>query len=248
MQYALHMFVNRDWKDDKEELKNKLQIYNVFNLPVQVLLFPGGGDLTLKSKTHSDQYADEKGLPHYSYVLQPHLKGFLYIVNLLRSYKLDSIVDITVAYPDALPKTEVHFVKGHIPCEVCYYVKCYPLDIIPDSDEQLCEWLRLVWSEKEERLKYFYSHKKFPDKEQKLEKYGCISMIYQAISFVMLTNLFVGIMFYHFFYWTAIYFIIAVGWLVYMAISKGAVDTLLLSEIYKHVTVQSFQYELPKLT
>ena len=235
MQYALHIFVNRDWRDDKEELKNKLQIYNIFNLPVQVLLFPGGGDLTLKTKTLSDRYADEKGLPHYNYVLQPHLRGFLYIMNMLREHKLDAIVDITVAYPDALPKTEMHFIKGHIPCEVCYYVKRYPVNDIPHSDEQLCEWLRKVWSEKEDRLKYFYSHRQFPDKERQLEKHGSLSMLYQAILFIMITNLFVGVMFYYLFYCTLIYFTLAILWLSYRTVSEGAVDKLLLCEIYKHV-------------
>ena len=29
MQYAMHIFVNRQWKDDQVELKNKLLFYNV---------------------------------------------------------------------------------------------------------------------------------------------------------------------------------------------------------------------------
>ena len=237
MQYALNIFVNRNWKDDEVELKNKLEIYNALDLPVQLLLFPGGGDLTLKTKTCSDQYADKKGLPHYNYVLQPHLKGFLYIINTLRSHGLDYIVDITVAYPDQLPKTELHFVRGHIPHEVCYYLKCYPLGNIPSSDDKLCDWLRMVWTEKEERLKYFYSHRQFPSEEQQLEKYGSIVGLYQAILFIMMSDLFIGVMLYYLFYYTLSYFIIALIWLLYRVIANGGVDTLLLNEIHKHVTI-----------
>lgn len=239
MQYALNIFVNRDWKDDEVELKNKLDIYNALDLPVQLLLFPGGGDLTLKSKTRSDQYADKKGLPHYSYVLQPHLNGFLYILNTLRNHGLDYIVDVTVAYPDALPKTELHFVRGHIPCEVYYYMKCYPLDSIPNSDEELCDWLRMRWSEKEERLKYFYSHRLFPEEEQKLEKHGSIAGLYQAILFIVMSNVFVAVMLYYSFYYTLAYIILSLSWLSYRIISNGAVDTLLLNEIYKHIITKS---------
>lgn len=238
MQYALNIFVNRDWKDDEVELKNKLEIYNKFDLPLQLLLFPGGGDLTLKSKTRSDHYADKKGLPHYNYVLQPHLKGFLYVLNTLRSHGLDYIVDITVAYPDQLPKTELHFVRGHIPCKVCYYVKCYPLDNIPSSDDKLCHWIRQIWSEKEERLKYFYSHRQFPHEEQQLEKYGSIVGLYQAILFIVLSDVFVGVMLYYFFYCTLAYFTISLIWLSVKVITNGAVDTLLLNEIHKHSTTE----------
>lgn len=248
MQFALHVFVNRSWKDDKEELKTKLQVYNILNLPAQILLFPGGGDLTLKTKTLSDQYADKKGLPHYNYVLQPHLRGFLYALHILRSHKLDSIVDITVAYPDQLPKTEVHFIKGHIPHEVCFYIKSYPLDTIPSDDEGLSEWLRQLWCHKEERLKYFYSNRKFPDNIQCLEKHGSMSGLYQSFLFPILLNLMIVIMLYYQFYPTVIYLIITTAWLVWRVISKGAVDKLLLDEIYKNkeVTVTSFDYQVPE--
>ena len=246
MQYALHIFVNRQWKDDKEELRNKLQIYNILNLPVQVLLFPGGGDLTVKTKTLSDQYADKKGLPHYNYVLQPHLRGFLYIINILRSHRLQSIVDITVAYPDSLPKTELHFIKGYIPHEVCYYVKCYPLASLPTDDEELCQWLRKVWSEKEERLKYFYTHRQFPDEEQQLEKHGSISSLYQAVLFPISVTIITGLLLYYIFYITLAYIAVTVGWLIYRIVREGAIDELLLNEMYKQFTVKSFDYQVPE--
>jgi len=247
MQYALHIFVNRNWDNDKEELRTKLQLYNALHLPVQVLLFPGGGDLTLKSKCHSDQYADKKGLPHYDYVLQPHLRGFLYVLNTLRNHQLDSVVDITVAYPDVLPKTELHFVKGHIPYEVYYYIKCYPMESIPISDDELSGWLRKVWSEKEERLRYFYSKRKFPNEEQQLEKHHSISGIYQAILFIVASNLFSGVMLYNLFYPTIIYLIISFGWLLYTVISYEAIDKLLISQVYSSKQImKSFDYQVPE--
>lgn len=249
MQFALYMFVNRKWQDDEGELRAKLQLYNALDLPVQVLLFPGGGDLTLKSKSRSDEYADKKGLPHYNYVLQPHLRGFLYTLHILRSHKLEAIVDITVAYPDALPKTEVEFFKGRVPYEVCYYVRRYSLNSLPTSDEQLSEWLRQLWTDKEERLKYFYSNRKFPDKEQHTERRRSISKIYQAVLFFILTNVIVVLGLYHFSTITTIYLITAISWLLYKVVSnRGAIDQLLLHEIYsnKHVIDAAFDYQIPE--
>ena len=248
MQYAMHIFVNRQWKDDQVELKNKLLFYNVLNLPVQLLLFPGGGDLTMKTKTLSNKYADKKGLPHFNYVLQPHLRGFLYIINILQSHKLDSIVDITVAYPDALPKTELHFVKGHIPREVCFYVRRYPLRNIPDNDEELCEWLRKVWTEKEERLKYFYFYRQFPNEEQQLEKYSSMSSLYAAITFLMVMITIGGMLLYYWFYATMISYVIGISWMIYMIKREGGIDQLLLNSIYNHayVSVKPFDYKVPE--
>ena len=120
-----------------------------------------------------------------------------------------------------------------------YYMECYPLDSIPNSDEELCDWLCMRWSEKEERLKYFYSHRLFPDEEQQLEKNDSIAGLYQAILFIVMSNVFVAVMLYYSFYYTLAYIILSLSWLSYGIISNGAVDTLLLNEIYKHIITKS---------
>ena len=220
------------WKDDRTELRTKLQIYNTYDLPLQLLLFPGGGDLTLKTKTRSDSYADSKGYPHYDYILHPRLKGFLYTVNILRRHKLDTIVDITVGYPDALPKTELHFARGHVPNEVHYYIRRYPLKEIPQSDEALADWVKKIWAEKEDRLKYFYIHRKFPNSEYTLEAYRSVlqrKRFYHAILFFTLVNYFIFSMFSYFFYSTLLYFSLSLLWLAYKTRQHGSIDKLLLN-------------------
>jgi len=222
------------WKDDRTELNTKLQIYNTYDLPLQLLLFPGGGDLTLKTKTRSDNYADNKGYPHYDYVLHPRLRGFLYTVNILQSHKLDAIVDITVAYPDALPKTELHFAQGHIPNEVHYCIRRYPLKRIPQSGKALADWIKKIWAEKEDRLKYFYTHRKFPDSEYAMETNRSVLQctgFYHSILFFTLVNYFICSMLSYFFYSTILYFSLSLLWLLYKTKQHGSIEKLLLNSL-----------------
>lgn len=157
--------MHRKWEEDEEEMSTKLHYLNAINYPVQLLLFPGGGDLTVRSKARSDKYAEENGLPKYDYVLHPHTRGFVFAVATLKKVRLDSIVDITIGYPDQLPLTEVHFITGTIPREVHYYMERFAVADLPETEKGLADWCRERWRIKEERLKYFYQHGHFPSTE-----------------------------------------------------------------------------------
>ena len=69
--------------------------------------------------------------------------------------------DITIGYPDALPKTEVDAMKGFYPREVHFHIKGYDSGEIPEDGEGMGAWLQARWAEKEERLKEFYTHQEF---------------------------------------------------------------------------------------
>ena len=119
--------------------------------------------MTKKTKTRSDMYADENGLPRYQYCIHPRTTGFVYVMNALRSGGLDAVYDVTIGYPDVLPKTEVEIAKGIMPREVHFHIKSYDDRDLPRDDEQLGQWCKDRWAEKEERLKQFYTHKEFQD-------------------------------------------------------------------------------------
>ena len=119
--------------------------------------------MTKKTKTRSDKYADENGLPRYQYCIHPRTTGFVYVMNALRSGGLDAVYDVTIGYPDVLPKTEVEIAKGIMPREVHFHIKSYDDRDLPRDDEQLGQWCKDRWAEKEERLKQFYTHKEFQD-------------------------------------------------------------------------------------
>ena len=162
MQYMCNIFISRRWDIDEEEFKKKLFYYNAIDLPVQLLLFPEGGDLTLKSREKSDSYADTNELKRYEYCLHPRARGFVYVMEALRSGRLDAVYDITVGYPDALAKTEGDFVKGdYIPRDIHYNIQHYKAEDLPADEKGLTQWLADRWKEKENTLKLFYTHRHF---------------------------------------------------------------------------------------
>lgn len=160
-----HIFINRRWGTDEKEFKKKLFYYNALNLPLQLLLFPEGKDLTQKSKSLSDIYADTNGVKRYEYCLHPRARGFTYVMQALRSGGLDAVYDITVGYPDALAKTEGDFLRGDcIPREIHYNIRCYQAKDLPTDEQELTQWLEERWREKEESLKLFHIYKRFVSK------------------------------------------------------------------------------------
>ena len=124
-QLANFLFLKRRWEEDEKEFHDKLLYLNSMNCPCQLLLFPEGGDITHKTKKRSDKYADENCLPRYQYCLHPRTSGFIYVMNALRSGGLDAVYDVTIDYPDSLPKTEVELAKGIMPREVHFHIKSY---------------------------------------------------------------------------------------------------------------------------
>ena len=159
MQYMCNIFITHSWEVDEKEF---LFYYNAIDLPVQLLLYPEGGDLTSKSKAKSDSYADTNGLERYDYCLHPRARGFLYVMQALRSRRLDAVYDITVGYPDALAKMEPDFAKGkYIPREIHYNIHCYKAEDLPTDEQGLTQWLEDRWKEKEKTLEQFYTHKRF---------------------------------------------------------------------------------------
>jgi lysocardiolipin and lysophospholipid acyltransferase len=162
MQYACHIFISRRWEADEREFRKKLFYYNALDLPTQLLIFPEGGDFTEKSKAKSDAYADTNGLKRYEYCLHPRAKGFVYVMEALRSGRLDAVYDMTIGYPDALAKTEADFAGGkYIPREIHFNIRHYRAEDLPTDEEGLTQWLTERWKEKEKSLKLFYTHKRF---------------------------------------------------------------------------------------
>lgn len=163
MQLSCFFFISRKWEQDRLEFQKKLQYFNAIDYPVQLLLFPEGGDLTPKTREISDKFADENNLPRYSYSFHPRTTGFNYIMSLLREGGLDAVYDISIGYPDILPKTEVDAWNGIYPKEVHFHIKSYEDRDIPEDEDGMKKWLKERWQEKEARMKDFYTHLEFKD-------------------------------------------------------------------------------------
>ncbi|XP_066172413.1 lysocardiolipin acyltransferase 1 isoform X2 [Sylvia atricapilla] len=157
MQVAAFVFVQRKWEDDKNHFEKMLDYFCDIHEPLQLLIFPEGTDLTANTKARSNEFAEKNGLKKYEYVLHPRTTGFTFVVERLREgNNLDAIHDITVAYPQNIPQTEKHLLKGNFPKEIHFHVQRYPIETVPTSKEELQLWCRQRWEEKEERLRRFY--------------------------------------------------------------------------------------------
>ena len=162
MQLRNFMFMTRKWAKDERELKLKLNYLKATNSKYQILMFPEGTDLNPHTIVKSDNFAKENDFPIYDHVLHPKTTGFKYTLKTLRNYKIDTVYDVTVGYPDAIAPTEKELVvDGRVPREIHYHVRSYSASSLPEKDEELDEWIRQRWEEKEERLRLFYSHRKF---------------------------------------------------------------------------------------
>ena len=109
---CLLLVLGSNWEKDKEEFSKKLYYFNAIDYPVQMLLFPEGGDFTPRTKTRSDKFADDNDLPRLLYCFHPRTTGFVYTINAMRDHSLDAVYDMTIAYPDLLPKDPVDVANG----------------------------------------------------------------------------------------------------------------------------------------
>lgn len=98
------------------------------------------------------------------------MNGFTLLLNTMRSGRrnainklanlfvclddiLDAVDDVTVGYEGNIPETELSLLKGHIPKAIHFHVKRYSISDIPQTDEEIGEWLQQCWAEKEARLR-----------------------------------------------------------------------------------------------
>lgn len=163
MQMNGFLYITRHWKEDRGRLSRTLDYLIAVDSRTQLLIFPEGTDLTESSREKSDRYALQHHLPRYIYTLHPKTTGFAYLVQHLQhaSY-LDAVYDLTIAYPDYIPQSEIDLIRGKFPREVHFHIRrISSADIPAHDDSTLRRWLEDRWSEKEVILKGFYERKAF---------------------------------------------------------------------------------------
>ena len=213
VQLACYVFLDRRWERDREEFRRKLYYYNVLGYPVQMLMFPEGGDFNPYTKVKSNKFADANDLPHLQYCFYPRTTGFVYTMNALRDGGLDAVYDMTIAYPDMLPKDPEELVYNILPQEVHYHVTKYENGDLPENKDGLKEWIQNRWIEKDERLRKFYSHREFRDvgdkKVAEVRRPRNVGFLVQVVVFVLLLNAVVMIPLWYFPYAGCTYMLVS---------------------------------------
>ncbi|XP_012265630.2 lysocardiolipin acyltransferase 1-like [Athalia rosae] len=165
MQINGFLYITRHWDEDRGRLSGSLDYLVALGRRCQLLIFPEGTDLTPDSKKKSNNYASKHGLPKYDYTLHPKTTGFSYLVRHLHQAEyLDAVYDLTIAYPDYVPQSEVDLVRGKLPKEVHFHVERIPATDVPKDDSMLRQWLENRWHHKEASLEQFSKRKSFPAK------------------------------------------------------------------------------------
>lgn len=162
MQMNGFLYITRHWEEDRGRLSRTLDYLIALGSRTQLLIFPEGTDLTKSSKEKSDKYALQHYLPQYNYTLHPKTTGFAYLAqHLQRASYLDAVYDLTIAYPDYIPQSEIDLIRGRLPDEVHFHIRRISSADIPTQDSTLRKWLENRWSDKESILEQFYERKTF---------------------------------------------------------------------------------------
>lgn len=171
MQMNGFLYITRRWEEDQNRLSRTLDYLIALDRRFQLLIFPEGTDLTKNSKEKSNKYAMQHVLPQYSFILHPKTTGFSYLVRHLQQAKyLNAVYDLTIAYPDYIPQSELDLMKGKLPNEVHFHIERIPSWNMPTDDLTLRQWLQERWFNKEQILKQFYKKKSFSAKIWPLTK------------------------------------------------------------------------------
>ncbi len=159
MQFLDCLFIDRDWTADRETIRRTFSRLVDDKVPVYLVSFVEGTRLTLPKLAAAQEYAQSHGLRAPIHTLVPRTKGFVASVEGLRSH-IDAVYDLTIAYGDGVPSLW-QYIKGLVR-QIHVHVRRFPVDDLPESADDLRQWLLDRWHEKDDLLEHFYTAGAFP--------------------------------------------------------------------------------------
>ncbi len=160
MQFLDCLYVDRDWTSDRETVRQTFSRLVEGKVPVYLVSFVEGTRLTLFKLEKAQDYAQENGLRAPRHTLVPRTKGFAASVEGLRGH-ITAVYDLTIGYEDGVPSLW-QYLQGLV-TNIHLHVKRYPIEDLPETADDLRQWLLDRFEEKDALLDYFYEHGSFPD-------------------------------------------------------------------------------------
>ncbi len=160
MQFLDCLFIDRDWASDREQIRRTFDRLVSGRVPVHLVSFVEGTRFTLPKLEAAQAYAREHGLTVTRHTLVPRSKGFAASVEGLRSH-VAAVYDLTIAYEEGVP-TLWQYIKGLVQ-RIRVHVRRFPITTLPDTADDLRQWLLDRWSEKNDLLEHYYANGSFPD-------------------------------------------------------------------------------------
>lgn len=157
--FAGNFFVKRDWLRDQRKIDKVFENVLKFREPMWLVSFLEGTRITADKLKKSQIFSKDRQRPVLKHLLAPRTKGFEAAIKSLRTH-LDAVYDITIAFPEGTPDI-LTFFSGCIH-RIDVHVRRFPIDSIPFTDKEISDWVWKVFEEKDELIKYFIRHHRFP--------------------------------------------------------------------------------------
>ncbi|EJT81231.1 hypothetical protein GGTG_01215 [Gaeumannomyces tritici R3-111a-1] len=166
--WALGMpMVSRNWIQDKDELSRVFQGIVTRRWPTWLISFSEATRFTPKKYEASRAWCSANNKPQPKHLLYPRTKGFVATVNHLRhAPQVKAVYDVAIAYQKgsrwqvaptfwdsvSVPGLSVPAGGGGRGFRFHVHVRRFPIEQLPQTDEDLARWLEQRWVEKGEWL------------------------------------------------------------------------------------------------
>ncbi|KAK6430769.1 hypothetical protein LTR95_013076 [Oleoguttula sp. CCFEE 5521] len=165
------ILLSRRWESDKSSLERGLAHLSKASMPMWLLIFPEGTNLTKRSSAISRKWAEKNGLQCSDLTLLPRSRGLLACLQGLE-VTVEWVYDCTIAY-DGIPRGQdgqdlfnlkTLYGQGRAAPFTHAHWRRFAINKIPLRDaEAFDRWLLERWAEKAELLEHFRAHGGFPD-------------------------------------------------------------------------------------
>ena len=143
------IFLNRNWTKDRDRIERTFRHIVNSGVPFWITLFAEGTRIKPSKQQKSDLMAARYHMTPFKHVLFPATKGFLAATQHLKG-RLQAVYDVTIHYPDGISHIWYHMHGQRRRIDL--YVTRHPIDELPESTEELAEWLVQRYAEKEALL------------------------------------------------------------------------------------------------
>ncbi|ORY65841.1 acyltransferase [Pseudomassariella vexata] len=154
--------VSRNWMKDQRELDRVFKGIVRRKWPTWLISFSEATRFTPKKHEEAKVWCMQNDRPLPKHLLYPRTKGFITTVQHLRKAPhVKAVYDLTIAYqhqgkfhvaPDMWQTLKLPSISAACGYKFHIHARRFPLDELPQTDEELAKWLEQRWVEKGEWL------------------------------------------------------------------------------------------------
>ncbi|KAH7640387.1 hypothetical protein HUG17_7854 [Dermatophagoides farinae] len=206
--FSEHIFLKRDWQQDKKNISNSLKNLNNSIVPISVFFMPEGTRFTQRKHEIGIDYAKENQLPIFKHHLIPRAKGFNYILRYIReNYSNDDFNIYNMELIQAQDSADINW-KNFFLCQKLsadFYLEQITANQLPEpdaDDSKYTELLYEIFNKKDQIVEQHRTHSFIPNCEVIINHQRSILTLLRCIAM----NIVIGgsIVYYLFYYITFI--------------------------------------------